>query len=472
MRRFNLGRSAIRLLGWVFLTCASTAFAPPGWAQGTATLTSDKTDYVVGETAILTGTGFWPGEAVDVSLAITDLVTGEHVADMAWTVAVTDADGAFVTELVIPPEAELTLLTVTALGLQSALVASTTFTDGVSFHSVRMCTNLTFGVTANVSVSGFLEDFTPFSIWQETTSGVSAQCAPRWDVLCKSLVFYAFDPIVTDPVTGDVYEFVSAFPPSPFFAVGFFGCNAFNAARTVNATYVLLPGSPETNDPPVLSADDLELGELFGELIGTSFEQSLTVAPADFNPIPFDPDGDPVTLTLDQSAVTLVGPGETSKTLTLTATDDPTARDPLLTPESTAVAVTVSAQLVYFFDDFAGPLSTTKTRRVKTGATVPVKFALVDGMGAPICSDMGLGVPVVDVQFSQGNTPDGDPEITDAGSSNDDSNLCRIEGTCGVDLLWVYNLQTSKTDYEVGATYRVQIGLNDGTVHEAFISMK
>ncbi|MHC4672355.1 MAG: thrombospondin type 3 repeat-containing protein [Planctomycetota bacterium] len=104
-------------------------------AQEGATLVSDKQDYAPGETAILTGAGFWPYELVEVSVSIDDPETGLHVADYDWTVEDVDSDGTFITYFELPSEAVGTILTANALGVESGLVATATFTDAWGFQT-------------------------------------------------------------------------------------------------------------------------------------------------------------------------------------------------------------------------------------------------------------------------------------------------------------------------------------------------
>jgi len=108
-------------------TCLALAGAALG--QQAATLVSDKEDYAPGEIAILTGAGFEPFEAVDISLSVDDPETGLHIADYDWTVEQADEFGGFVTWFEVPYEAVGMVLTATAMGYSSALVATATFTD-------------------------------------------------------------------------------------------------------------------------------------------------------------------------------------------------------------------------------------------------------------------------------------------------------------------------------------------------------
>jgi hypothetical protein len=174
------------------------------------------------------------------------------------------------------------------------------------------------------------------------------------------------------------------------------------------------------------------------------------------------------------SFVTLAGPGNVSELLsvlmgsfvTITAWDGVIGVPVIMDCDAT-----VEAQITYNFVGFGSPLGgTNDTRLVKRGSTVPVKFRLYDAMGTEICVPLGGG-HMIGVIFSQGASPPGDPDIDDSGSSNENGVFFRYSGTCGVDGMWIYNLQTNSS-YYVNSTYRIEALLDDGTVHETYISTK
>jgi hypothetical protein len=127
--------------------------------------------------------------------------------------------------------------------------------------------------------------------------------------------------------------------------------------------------------------------------------------------------------------------------------------------------------VVYDFGGFGPPVARSATTGVKRGSTVPVKFRLFDCSGNEICGDLGLGPHEIGVYFQSGVAPSGDPAIDDAGSSNDDGTHFRYGGSCGIDGNWIFNLKTG-SDYALGATYRIEAYLNDGTIHNVFVSAK
>jgi hypothetical protein len=209
--------------------------------------------------------------------------------------------------------------------------------------------------------------------------------------------------------------------------------------------------------------------------MGVSFGREVAITPADFSPVTGDPDGDPVTVSLDRASVTLVGPGMAEVEVTLTATDDPSARNqagcPDLLPMSSITTAKVKAQIVYDFRGFLPPLTTIRTTMVKQGSAVPVKFRLYDCDGTEICTDLGAGPHAIYVLYCSGACPNGDPEVDDAGSSNSDTDAFRYSGVCGVDGNWIFNLKTN-ADYAINCTYKIRAILNDGTNHDVLISIK
>jgi hypothetical protein len=62
--------------------------------------------------------------------------------------------------------------------------------------------------------------------------------------------------------------------------------------------------------------------------------------------------------------------------------------------------------------------------------------------------------------------PNGSVEITDAGSSNDNTWYFRYS-----DGQWIYNLKTN-TSYLLNSTYIIRAHLNDGTTRDVHISIK
>jgi hypothetical protein len=95
-------------------------------SSGNAAITTDKTDYHPGETVVISGSGFQPGETVDFLMHVEPLTS----PDTVLTPSVADANGNFVntTFVVRRSDANVTL-TLTATGESSGLIAQTIFTD-------------------------------------------------------------------------------------------------------------------------------------------------------------------------------------------------------------------------------------------------------------------------------------------------------------------------------------------------------
>ncbi len=91
----------------------------------TATVSTDKADYTVGETVTITGTGWEPGETVELVLQEEPIIHEDIVY-----LEVADADGNFTNTEYSPELHDLgASYTLTATGLSSGMVAVTTFTD-------------------------------------------------------------------------------------------------------------------------------------------------------------------------------------------------------------------------------------------------------------------------------------------------------------------------------------------------------
>ncbi|MFL5340441.1 MAG: beta strand repeat-containing protein, partial [Gemmataceae bacterium] len=116
-----------------------------------ATILTNQLDYAPGSTAIITGSGFQPGESVHLEVLRSD-GTVEGTPDNPWTI--TDggqgdldgvANGQFTTTWYVDPAyATNQTLTATATGLSSGETASVTFTDGnpsVDNHSLVVSPN-------------------------------------------------------------------------------------------------------------------------------------------------------------------------------------------------------------------------------------------------------------------------------------------------------------------------------------------
>jgi hypothetical protein len=228
------------------------------------------------------------------------------------------------------------------------------------------------------------------------------------------------------------------------------------------------------NRPPTISATDADLGDLFGCLVGGSFQKTVAITTGMFNPVLADPDGDPVSVTANVTSVTLVGPGMASAEVILTVTDDPSGRADCLAALSAGQTVLATARLVYNSDLFTvgPPLSLSTTRKVKRGSTVPVKFRNYDCSGTEICTNIGpanAGRHRVALYYNASTVPSTEVTWEDAGSSSPSGDDFRYSGTCGVDGQWIFNLNTGTM--LLNCTYKIVINLDDGTRQCIYISI-
>ncbi len=62
------------------------------------------------------------------------------------------------------------------------------------------------------------------------------------------------------------------------------------------------------NTAPVITASNLNLGNIVGRLASGSFRKEVSVSPASFHATGVDAEGDPFTIVANVSQVTLIGP--------------------------------------------------------------------------------------------------------------------------------------------------------------------
>ena len=181
-----------------------------------ATVTTDKPDYMPGETVTITGAGFSAGELVDLVL-VEDAQLHEP---RAWTVTA-DANGGFVDASFAPEEHDLNVtFTLTATGQTSGLVATTTFTDG----SFTLRSNLPAGTLINVAWRVFgnttcsgTPTKTGTAIGVNSTTNKLASSATETQSIeftAPAVVGYVFEGYArfTDPTTIVSSTVVSCFP--------------------------------------------------------------------------------------------------------------------------------------------------------------------------------------------------------------------------------------------------------------------
>ena len=109
-------------------------------------------------------------------------------------------------------------------------------------------------------------------------------------------------------------------------------------------------------------------------------------------------------------------------------------------------------------------MSNVATTKVKRGSGVPVKFQILDCSGTPITT----GNHTIDVVYVSGIVPTGDPTVDDAGMSGDNGIIFRYDPT---GMQWIFKLKTNNT-YGVGDAYNIVAHMDDGTTHQAAISIK
>ena len=148
-----------------------------------AAVATDKPDYAPGQTALISGSGFVPGETV--LLQVVDGVTGQAPpANTPWSVSA-GADGSFTTTwTVTAPDSTGPQLTVTATGAQ-ADVASAQFSDLVTPASPTVTTDLPNyqpGATAQIAGSGFLPNETVTLLVVNAATGQPAAGSNPWTV--------------------------------------------------------------------------------------------------------------------------------------------------------------------------------------------------------------------------------------------------------------------------------------------------
>ena len=232
-------------------------------------------------------------------------------------------------------------------------------------------------------------------------------------------------------------------------------------------TTVKVRATLHRNNPPTITASNANLGQIVGCLVNGSFQTTQPISLETFGASASDPEGDPVSLSIqgDISQLTFVGPGVVTLPVMLVATDDPSGRtNGTCAPMTATTTVTVTVHVVYRFEGFFSPLDNSRAIIVKRGSTVPVKFRVYDCNGNQIAT----GVFRISVHYLSNASPNGTPEVTDAGSSNDNTWYFRYSHSEGQ---WIYNLKTN-TSYLLDSTYIIRAHLSDGTTREVHISIK
>jgi hypothetical protein len=118
----NTNKTILNLLAGVAMLVGATGMFA-------ATVTTDREDYPPGSTAIITGTGFQPGETVELQVLRIDINENSGPEHNPWQVTA-DAAGGLITTWYVAPDEEGATLQLTATGLTSGLTAQHVFTDG------------------------------------------------------------------------------------------------------------------------------------------------------------------------------------------------------------------------------------------------------------------------------------------------------------------------------------------------------
>ncbi|HEU4870475.1 MAG TPA: hypothetical protein VFT08_06470 [Pyrinomonadaceae bacterium] len=106
-----------------------------------ATVNTDKLDYQPGETALISGAGFWPNETVTLQVTHVTGHTEEGLGHEPWTVTA-DSFGQFYSSwFVDPDDNEGSWLLLTARGNSSGLSAEQYFTDANPAADLDQCAN-------------------------------------------------------------------------------------------------------------------------------------------------------------------------------------------------------------------------------------------------------------------------------------------------------------------------------------------
>ncbi len=151
------------LFCFAILVCCCL-FSPSAFAATvSATIVeTDTSDYAPGDSVIIKGNGFAPLEQI--SVEITNILNpGVGDSDGPWYVWA-DASGNFETHWIVPNEAVDQSFLLTAIGLTSGIVATTTFTDANSKIEMTVSANDTLCAGNTVDICAFLTQSCPAGV--------------------------------------------------------------------------------------------------------------------------------------------------------------------------------------------------------------------------------------------------------------------------------------------------------------------
>jgi hypothetical protein len=477
---------------------AALCFSLTAQAQGPVVV-SDKDDYHPGETALFQAAGFQPEELLDFSIAISD-ENGAWVPDIAWADVPADASGGAVVSYVVPETWADKTLQLTVMGLTSGLMATTTFTD----HGTAP--TLTY---SNYSISASGNDVTISVDVAFDTTGTATHTIAAVDAIIANVPGPDLGNValeLTGPSGGNgqgtwsktitgVCETTYTFDKTNTRVDSSSGGpHNFNNVDAGDLTATTGACESENNPPSIMCLDPatVDLGQAVGCLGDDGFCHNFPVTytqngpamtvtvtahitKADSSVVDVDiatvtdPDGDTVTVTLDNGTdpITICGPGTPDMPTPFSV--DIHADDGQMEDNSTAdgnCGGDATAQIVYDFHGFFPPLSGQINCKVKNGSGVPVKFQIFDCSGTPISTS----THTIEVQHLVGCVPAGPVDVEDAGNSNGDTENFRWDPT---GMQWIFNLKTGAAyGYVVGNTYQITAHLDDGTEHNVTIAIK
>jgi hypothetical protein len=229
MRKFA-ARIPILLL---FLSLSVSAFAQ-------CSVQTDKADYYPGEVAYITGSGWQPGEIVDLLLQ-----RSCGCPPTAWSINA-DAKGNIATQYqVVDADLGVTFV-LTATGESSGCVATTTFTDAQPNHVLFATAGLPAGVAITISTTHTNSGCSNI-VTESRSFNSPGPSAPTVDACPATAFIYSGYPS-TVTVSGVTYNLISTVPASGFIT------GVANTTTTVTGTYQLACTTPTITCPSSSSA--------------------------------------------------------------------------------------------------------------------------------------------------------------------------------------------------------------------------
>ncbi len=170
----------------------------PSSASASPTVTTDKEDYDPSDTVVVSGSGFGPGDLLDIVITRPDstIITGDGTGTEGWDTLMTTGNGSFDYNYILNGILGSYTVDVYASpwnGLETfdVPIATTTFTDftsaGLSINSAAYSTNaLAVTLTASWSDGGTGGDPTQARFFNDTTPETSCPSASgTWQTLTE-----------------------------------------------------------------------------------------------------------------------------------------------------------------------------------------------------------------------------------------------------------------------------------------------